>query len=215
MAQIKNLKWQTGSFSLHISDLAWPDQGVTALLGASGAGKTTLLKLLIGFLPNKELQWFWCNIAMHELALAEKKIGYVSQSYDLFEGLTVLENIEFGLRAQGLARAQRDQQLQPIIEALQLQSLLGQEVTSLSGGESQRVALARAISWKPRLLFLDEPFSALDTQLRSQARQMTYGLIEKLAIPTLIVTHFEEDLPMDCTRLLLEKGQAQVSSYRR
>jgi ABC-type sugar transport system ATPase subunit len=124
----------------------------------------------------------------------ERRLGVVFQSLVLFPHMTALENILFASRARNIPQDEAQRRLNELAEDLRLQNCLDRRAAFLSGGEAQRVALARAVIAQPRFLFLDEPFSSLDADLKKEARALVRRVIERLKIPTLLITHDEEDL---------------------
>ncbi|UPG73624.1 ABC transporter ATP-binding protein [Roseomonas gilardii subsp. gilardii] len=165
--------------------------GRTAILGPSGSGKTTLLRLIVGFeAPDRG------RIALDGAVLADgpasvpahlRNIGLVAQEGALFPHLTVSDNIGFGIPRQEDRRAERIAGLATMV-GLDA-ALLRRWPDTLSGGQQQRVALARALARRPRLMLLDEPFSALDTGLRASTRQAVADLLRAEGITTILVTH--------------------------
>ena len=141
-----------------------------------------------------ELSWVLNGVDIAKLPIEQKKLGVVFQSYDLFLHLTALQNIDFAARARKVSPERQKQQMQNIVNCLKIEPILHRKAQVLSGGEKQRVALARALIGEPRFLFLDEPFSALDAELRSEARQLVLNTIRKFEVPTLLVSHDEADI---------------------
>lgn len=196
MSSIKKLVFKTGRFELNIPELEIPAHGVTALTGPSGSGKTTLLKVLLGLHQPQGWEWQSEGAALHTLPLAERRMGVVFQGYDLFPHMTAEENILLVLKSRhpGKKREQMLQQLELFKEQLGLSSCWKTNAHDLSGGEKQRVALLRALVSAPRMLLLDEPFSALDSELRGEARALVKKIISQLNIPVLLVTHDRADV---------------------
>ncbi len=173
----------------------------TALMGASGSGKSTVLMVVAGLarhasghvrIGGRSLLDTARGI---DLPARERGIGLVLQDYALFPHMTVTQNLEFGVRRLGQRTGDLDRQR---IEALLRQfDLLAQRSAlprHLSGGQRQRVALARALAPQPRLLLLDEPLSALDTTLRTRLRNELAEMLERVNVPTLLVTHDPQDV---------------------
>jgi iron(III) transport system ATP-binding protein len=164
-----------------------------ALLGPSGSGKTTTLRLLGGFESPDRGRVTVEGEDVVPLRPERRRFGMVFQHYALFPHLDVGGNVAFGLEALGVSPADRDRRVR---EALTLVDLAGFErraVAGLSGGQQQRVALARALAPEPRILLLDEPLSNLDPALRERTRRELRGLIRRVGITTVIVTHEQED----------------------
>ena len=166
----------------------------TAVVGPSGSGKTTLLRLIAGFeVPDSgEIALDGQPIANASAGVPahRRNIGLVMQEGALFPHLSVLENIRFGIRdrADGAAQAQK------LMDLVELdRGMADRQPHQLSGGQQQRVALARALARQPRLMLLDEPFSALDTGLRDQLRKATADILTAAGIATVLVTHDREE----------------------
>ena len=191
MSFIKNLHFSWSDFALDIPELEISDSGITTLQGPSGAGKTSFLNVLIGLDNPKGWQWLFKGEDLAKLKPSERRMGVVFQGYDLFPHLTAEENILLVLnsRYQGSAKAAALDKLKIFKAQLNLEKCWGSAASVLSGGEKQRVALLRAVFSNPRMLLLDEPFAALDTELRSESRLLVKNLIQQLEIPVLLVTH--------------------------
>lgn len=175
-------------------DLDLPEGSRTAVIGPSGSGKTTLLRLIAGFenpgageisLDGQRIADAAMGVPAHR-----RNIGLVMQEGALFPHLTVLQNIRFGVRD----RADSTAQALALMDVVELdRSMASRPPHQLSGGQQQRVALARALARQPRLMLLDEPFSALDTGLRDQLRRATADILAKAGVTTLLVTHDREE----------------------
>lgn len=184
-------------FELNIKELLIPEKGVTAILGSSGSGKTTFLKTLIGLYQPHDWSWTFKGELLSGLDIGSRRLGVVFQSYDLFPHLTAEENINLVLKARNsekAARALAQSKVEKYFSQLNLESCRHTRAQNLSGGEKQRVALLRALVSNPRLLLLDEPFSALDTDLRSEARLLVKEVLSQLDIPVYLVTHDKDDV---------------------
>ena len=165
-----------------------------ALVGASGSGKSTLLRLIAGFETvdsgSIRLGDTLLSSTTEHLPAHHRGIGYVAQDGALFPHLTARQNIRFGLPRGG----GREQRVTEVAELAALdRNLLDRYPHELSGGQQQRVSLARALAPQPRLILLDEPFSALDTGLRAQTRQAVIGTLEQAGTATILVTHDHEE----------------------
>ncbi len=168
-----------------------------ALLGPSGSGKTTLLRLIAGLeTPTGGTVHFGGEDASYK-TVQERHIGFVFQHYALFRHMTVFDNIAFGLRvrprAQRPSREQIAAKVEELLSLVQLDGLEGRYPNQLSGGQRQRVALARALAIDPNLLLLDEPFGALDAQVRKDLRRWLRALHDKTRHTTVFVTHDQEE----------------------
>jgi len=178
-------------------DLAVAPGELLALLGPSGSGKTTLLRLVAGLeTPSSGRILFGDEDATH-LPVRERRVGFVFQHYALFKHLSVAENIAYGLRVRPRATRPPDKEIRRrVAELLELVQLAGfgrRAPAQLSGGQRQRVALARALAVEPRVLLLDEPFGALDAQVRRDLRRWLRDLHDRTGHTTLFVTHDQEE----------------------
>jgi putative spermidine/putrescine transport system ATP-binding protein len=166
---------------------------LVALLGPSGCGKTTLLRIVAGLIQQTEGQVVVAGAPIDALPPRLRPVGIVFQSYALFPHMTVLENVGYGLAARGMAAAARRPEAMRMLDLVQLGHLAGRMPRALSGGQQQRVALARALAVAPSILLLDEPFAALDKNLRLDM-QIEIKRIQRLAgTTTILVTHDQEE----------------------
>ncbi|MBX5473450.1 MAG: ABC transporter ATP-binding protein [Thermoleophilia bacterium] len=163
------------------------------LLGPSGSGKTTTLRVIAGFerpdAGRVELQ----GVDVTRTAPSERAVNTVFQDYALFPHMTVLENVEYGLRVKGVPRRERRERALEVLERVRLPGLGSRKPTQLSGGQRQRVALARAIVNGPPVLLLDEPLGALDLKLRQEMQVFLKELQRELGITFVYVTHDQEE----------------------
>lgn len=196
MSLVENLIRDYGDFKVEIPRWEIADQGVTALWGPSGSGKTSVFRLLAGLEPCPGLKWSFKGEDLAALPPPQRRIGVVFQSFELFPHMSAEENILFAARARLISDADASKSLLRLTESLRMEGYIKKKASVLSGGEAQRVALARAVIGRPRILFLDEPFSSLDAELRERARLTTKSLIHELGIPTLLVTHDQKDLEL-------------------
>lgn len=206
MSIIKNLIRDYGDFKIHIPLWQIADHGITALKGPSGSGKSSVIRLLLGLEHCPQLSWEFKDTDIAKLPIEQKRLGIVFQNYELFPHLTAKENIVFAARARQIANFEG--KIKAMAIKLKLESVLNKKAVLLSGGEKQRVALARALIGEPRFLFLDEPFSALDAELRDEARALVRSVIEDFSIPTLLVSHDEADVKsLAHTSIEIRNGQ--------
>lgn len=194
------------------------DAAHLALFGASGAGKTQTLKMIAGISkPDSGRiaisgRVLFDDKAGIDLAPQQRKLGYVFQDYALFPHLTVRQNIAFG-RRQGWLNPQRsasDEAVTRWVKAFGLQALADHYPHQVSGGQRQRTALARALVNDPAALLLDEPFAALDRNLRQKLRQELRDLQSDISIPTLLITHDEEDVDMLASEIVHMRDGAVI-----
>jgi ABC-type Fe3+/spermidine/putrescine transport system ATPase subunit len=164
-----------------------------AVLGPSGTGKSTLLKIVAGLEPADAGQVWFDGVDITHLAPERRRFALMFQDFALFAHLNVLDNVAFGLVEQRVSRREARARSMAMLTLFGLAEHARHDVWTLSGGEQQRVALARALITAPRLLLLDEPFSALDTELRQSLREEFSQRIRERAIPALLVTHDEAE----------------------
>ena len=185
-----------------------PSDGVTVVVGPNGAGKSTLLRCLLGDLkPTAGAIQLGDDVLFRagsiDVAMEERRLGFLPQRYALFPHMTVAENVGFGVRDA----ATREARVGSLLSDLEIDHLADRKSADLSGGESQRVALARALAIKPRALLLDERMAALDATTRGAVRQFLGERLAALEIPTLIVSHDIADARQLADRVaVLEAG---------
>ena len=180
------------------------------LAGPSGSGKSTLLRAVAGLAAVQSGSIHSDGKRIDILPSAARDVAMMFQSYALFPHLTVLDNLTFGLRARGMAKAVADEQASAVAATLGLSSLLARKPAALSGGERQRVALGRALVRKPKTLLLDEPLSSLDAQLRATARAEIVRAHSGSQAAMLLVTHDQAEAMALADRIgILKDGVLQ------
>jgi len=196
MSWVRNLKRKFDGFALDIPEWEVLDFGVTALWGASGSGKTTVFRVLLGLeAADPGFSWVLSDgTDLARLPAPERRLGVVFQTLELFPHMTAEENIRFAAEARRRSAAETGTHLRKLAATLGLENCLSRRASLLSGGEKQRVALARALIGKPRILLLDEPFSALDADRRAEARRLVAQVLSQEEVPAILVTHDREDL---------------------
>lgn len=198
MSLVKVLKHRYGDFDIDIHNWEIPDQGVTALWGPSGSGKSSVLRLLLGLDTADEMTWLVGDQNLAQIEVGKRRLGIVFQNGELFGHMTARENIEFAadaaVKTRGLSVSRAKDNTTRFIERLRLEGAADRRASLLSGGERQRVALARALIGEPRILFLDEPFSALDAENRDEARSLVRSVLTEIGTPAVLVTHDKSDL---------------------
>jgi sulfate transport system ATP-binding protein len=164
-----------------------------ALLGPSGSGKTTLLRVIAGLEPPDSGSIHYHNDDITAHSARDRNVGFVFQHYALFRHMTVFENVAFGLRVRKWPEARIRDRLHELLHLIRLEELSGRFPSQLSGGQRQRVALARALAPAPKILLLDEPFGALDAQVRQELRLALRRLHDELHVTSIFVTHDQEE----------------------
>lgn len=166
---------------------------LVALLGPSGCGKTTLLRIVAGFIEQGNGKVIIGGRPIDTLPPSKREIGIVFQNYALFPHMTVAQNIAYGLAARGESRKLQEERVAEMLAIVQLEKLADRKPRQLSGGQQQRVALARALAIRPRILLLDEPFAALDKNLRLDMQIEIKRLQRQFALTAIMVTHDQDE----------------------
>jgi sulfate transport system ATP-binding protein len=185
-----------------------------ALLGPSGSGKTTLLRIIGGLETPDHGQVLFDGEDATLWPIGDRKVGFVFQQYALFRHMTVFENVAFGLkvkrRRERPAAAQIRKKVQDLLSLVQLSWAHDRYPAQLSGGQRQRVALARAMAIDPQVLLLDEPFGALDSQVRHELRRWLRRLHDELHFTSIIVTHDQQEaIEVADTVVVLNRGRIE------
>ena len=164
-----------------------------SLLGPSGCGKTTLMKAVAGILPALKGRIFLDGEEIANRPIHKRGTVIMFQDIRLFPHKSVAENVAFPLKMQGVSKVERLRRAEELLEKVQLTGFGNRRPSELSGGQQQRVALARALAAKPKLLLLDEPFSALDENLREEMRGLVLRLKKEFRMTVILVTHDREE----------------------
>ncbi len=204
-----NITKQLSHFKLDVSFHA--DNEIVVLFGSSGSGKTTILNIIAGIskpatgnISLDNVPFF--NQTNKPLPIQKREVGYLFQDYALFPHMTIKKNILYGARRKGFTIDSPF--LEKLLDVMGIKHLLNKYPKNISGGEKQRVALARAIATQPKLLLLDEPFSALDKQTKDECHNELLHLHKLWNIPVILVTHDLEEAKKLGNRILyLEKGE--------
>ncbi|HLM02695.1 MAG TPA: ABC transporter ATP-binding protein [Pyrinomonadaceae bacterium] len=170
------------------------DEGETVvLLGASGSGKTTILRVIAGLERPDSGRVILHGKDVTELPARERGVGVIFQSYALFPKMSVEQNIGYGLRLRRRPKSEISETVSGLIELTGLEEHRRKYPSQLSGGQQQRVAIARALAYKPEVLLFDEPFGALDAQIRTRLRREIRALLKKINVPSIFITHDQEE----------------------
>jgi putrescine transport system ATP-binding protein len=181
---------------------------IFCLLGASGCGKTTLLRMLAGFERPTAGRIYIDGVDMTAIPPYERPVNMMFQSYAIFPHMTVEQNVAFGLRQEGIAKAETARRVGEMLELVKLGQFAKRKPHQLSGGQRQRVALARSLVKKPKLLLLDEPLAALDKKLREHTQFELINIQETLGVTFVVVTHDQEEAMTLSTRIgLMNHGE--------
>lgn len=183
---------------------------VVALLGPSGCGKTTLLRVIAGFVRQAAGRVRVDGAAIDHLPANQRNVGIVFQNYALFPHMTVAENVAYGLRARGQRGGAVNDPVRRMLDMVQLGVFRERLPRQLSGGQQQRVALARALVVEPSILLLDEPFAALDRNLRLDMQIEVKRLQRSLGLTTILVTHDQDEAMSVADRIaVMNKGRVE------
>jgi ABC-type Fe3+/spermidine/putrescine transport system ATPase subunit len=213
MLELKDIrKTYAGKPLLDGISLAVEDGEILSLLGPSGSGKSTLLRIAAGLEDPDAGKVLWNGVEITGLPAHRRGFGLMFQDYALFPHLDVFENAAFGLRTRRLPAGVVRRETEAALERVGMAEFARRKVGALSGGEQQRVALARALAPRPRLLMLDEPLGALDRALREELAGQLRRLLRELRIPSVYVTHDQEEAFTIARRIaLLHAGRIEQS----
>jgi len=195
------------------------------ILGPSGCGKTTILRLIAGFIaPDTGAISIAGETVAREGRIIKppelRNLGMVFQDLALWPHLSVKRNIEFGLKARGIAREERKRKIREVLDLVGMAGYADRKPAELSGGQQQRVALARALALEPRALLMDEPLSSLDMELNIRLRNEILRLQEKLGFTMVYVTHDRDEAADMATRIVnmkqgrIDEEKSDVKSHR-
>jgi sulfate transport system ATP-binding protein len=214
---IDNISKQFGSFAaLKDVNLTIPSGELVALLGPSGSGKTTLLRIIAGLETADAGRILFNGQDSTDSHVRDRKVGFVFQHYALFKHMTVFDNVAFGLTVRPKvtrpAKAEIRDKVMKLLQLVQLEALANRYPAQLSGGQRQRIALARALAVEPQVLLLDEPFGALDAQVRAELRRWLRKLHDEIHVTSVFVTHDQEEALEVADRIVvMNKGKIEQS----
>ena len=206
-----------GTRALQPIDLDIGSGETLVLLGPSGCGKTTTLRLIAGLETSDAGGQIWFDDQdVTALPIEKRGVGLMFQSYALFPNMDVRGNVGYGLKVKGLPPSEREAQVRRMLQMMRIEALADRRIDQLSGGQRQRVALARALAVQPRVLLLDEPFTALDAKLRETLRVEIDALLRGLGITTIYVTHDQaEAMALGDRIAVMREGRiAQIGTPR-
>ncbi|MDG2955206.1 sulfate ABC transporter ATP-binding protein [Bisgaard Taxon 10/6] len=213
--RIENLEKHFGSFhALKNINLQFRQNQLTSLLGPSGCGKTTLLRIIAGLEFADSGRILFEDRDVTNLSAKDRGVGFVFQNYALFQNMTVFDNIAFGLRVKPRktrpSEAKIHEKVTALLKLIELEWLAQAYPNQLSGGQRQRVALARSLAVQPKVLLLDEPFGALDAQVRKTLRRWLRDLHQELNVTSIFVTHDQDEaLDVSDRIVVMNKGQIE------
>lgn len=164
-----------------------------ALLGPSGCGKTTILRMIAGLIPPSSGAIRLNGRDISQIPVHKRNMGMVFQAYALFPHMTVADNIAFGLKMRGIAKAEREPRVRRALDLVKLGGYGERRITQLSGGQQQRCAIARSLVIEPDLLLLDEPLSNLDAKLRDEMREEIREIQARTGVTAIFVTHDQDE----------------------
>lgn len=209
--RIKGVSKRFGDFTaVDNVDLDIEQGELFSILGGSGCGKTTLLRILAGFeIPSSgtiEID----GVDVTNQAPYDRPVNMMFQSYAVFPHMNVAKNVAYGLRKEGVRRAEIEKRVDEMLELVQLSDFRNRKPDQMSGGQRQRVALARALIKRPKVLLLDEPLAALDKKLREKTQFELMNIQDELGITFVVVTHDQEEAMTLSGRIaVMDKGQFQ------
>ncbi|HUE75044.1 MAG TPA: ATP-binding cassette domain-containing protein [Pirellulaceae bacterium] len=203
MIELNQLSIRSGAFALSGVNLSIPAGAYAVLMGGTGQGKTTILEAICGLRTVTSGRVVLCGIDVTRHKPADRGVGYVPQDLGLFPMMTVRGHLEFALKIRRAPAAVIRERVEELAKLLGISALLKRHVRHLSGGEAQRVALGRALSFRPRVLVLDEPFNALDEATRDRLCELLRSIQKQSGLTTLHVTHSRSEARLVADKLIV------------
>ena len=192
--ELKNINKNFGSFKASDNVSFGIEKGkLIGLLGPSGSGKTTILRMIAGLETPDSGDILIDGKRINDVQASKRGIGFVFQSYALFQYMTVFDNIAFGLKVQKKSKREIHEKVMELVKLIGLEGLQNRYPSQLSGGQRQRVAFARALAPNPQVLLLDEPFAAIDAKVRHELRSWLKDMINKVGVTSIFVTHDQDE----------------------
>ena len=192
--ELKHINKHFGNFKASDDVTVGIEKGkLIGLLGPSGSGKTTILRMIAGLENPDSGEIIIDGKVINNVPASKRGIGFVFQSYALFRYMTVFDNVAFGLKIAKKPANEIKERVHELLELVGLSGLEKRYPSELSGGQRQRVAFARALAPNPQLLLLDEPFAAIDAKVRQELRSWLKGMIQKLGVTSIFVTHDQDE----------------------
>jgi ABC-type sugar transport system ATPase subunit len=189
MIELDDITIRSGAFELAHASLSVAKGAYAVLMGGTGQGKTTILEAICGLRPIRGGRVILNGVDVTRYKPADRGVGYVPQDLGLFPTMSVRGHLEFALRVRRWSAPAIKERVAELSHVLGIEPLLDRRVRGLSGGESQRVALGRALSFRPRILLLDEPLNALDEPTRDRLCELLRSIQKRSGLTTLHVTH--------------------------
>jgi len=208
---VQNVSKRFGDFvALNDVSVDIPSGSLTALLGPSGGGKTTLLRVIAGLETPDSGTVEIAGTESTELPPQKRNVGFVFQHYAAFKHMTVYKNVAFGLSIRKRPKDEIRKRVMELLELVHIEHLADRHPAQLSGGQRQRMALARALAVEPEVLLLDEPFGALDAQVRKELRTWLRRLHDEVHVTTAFVTHDQEEaMEVSDTIVVIANGRVE------
>ena len=215
--EVRHISKRFGDFvAVDDVSLEIPDGSLTAVLGPSGGGKSTLLRIIAGLERPDSGEVLLGGQDATGLAPQRRDVGFVFQHYAAFKHMTVRDNVAFALTVRKRPKQEIRERVDELLDLVQLNGYADRYPHKLSGGQRQRMALARALAVQPQVLLLDEPFGALDAQVRAELREWLRRLHEEIHVTTIFVTHDQEEAMEVAEQIVvMNKGRVEQAGAPR